>query len=736
MRSRVALRAVLLGVCLAAAGCFEEVPFRELAAWELEAEGTRAPVVLPRHLGHGLDAHAATYRLRATVPIEESWRGQDLTFTVSYHPARLALRVNGHEVPYLDEHVFDRLRMHSAHRFRIDGHDTQAATMEVELTVDSWMAQATWWDEPPRLARGPYGDARTRLVRIWNVGTAWISLVALLTFAFIYWILHLAASRRGATGTSADNKNTEFAKLAGGASLYPAVQLGLFQPIIGRRDLAFIVVALLIAVKASIQLTRKYLGRPLLPRWSSRVILLSTLTLLALGGGFLGTWWIYVVTAMTFGVIAYVGALTFRGVRPGEGTSGVRWIVVYWAVVLLLAVPDILTGVGVGTYLGGAQLTCFSLLVFVQGHAAFIGRDHTNLLVEQAALNRELGRRVAEAEAHNREIEVLNDELRRKVGDRSRELSAALRKLRTDAESALEAGTVLGDHYRVVGQLGAGAMGAVYRVERLTDGRSLAVKVVRGRPRPDTLERLMREAELAARIDHPHVVRVYDVDVTGEGELFLVMELVSGRSLEQERARFGERVFAETVLAQIASALAAIHEGGVVHRDLKPANVLVSFAGGVQAKVADFGIAGVGEQTGPVLKIGAPDEGASEDEVALGETVDAPPSSPKLTQTGAVMGTPLYMAPEVLRAAGPIGAAADLFSLGLIAYQLFGGAPLERDGRGGWRGERLPFATLVPDLDAATAALLERCLADDPARRPTARALADALIHGDARAVG
>jgi hypothetical protein len=164
-----------------------------------------------------------------------------------------------------------------------------------------------------------------------------------------------------------------------------------------------------------------------------------------------------------------------------------------WLALMLFAAFDVARSVGWGTVFGGMQFICASLLLFVGVQAYLLANGYTNLIVDQAKLNRELGARVDE-------VTVLNEELRRKVGDRSRELSTALRKLRIAGEDELTAGTVLGEHYRVLDRLGAGAMGAVYRVERLSDSRSMAAKVVRGRLRPDTLERFTREAELAARV--------------------------------------------------------------------------------------------------------------------------------------------------------------------------------------------------------------------------------------------
>ena len=135
-------------------------------------------------------------------------------------------------------------------------------------------------------------------------------------------------------------------------------------------------------------------------------------------------------------------------------------------------------------------------------------------------------------------------------------------------------------------------MGAVYEVERTTDGRRFALKTVI-HAHGSALARLAREAEIATKVTHPNLVGIVDIDVAPSGVMFIVMELVHGRPLSAEAQRFGEVPWAKEVLRQVASGLRALHEAGIVHRDLKPANVLleVAAAGPPRAKIADFGIA-------------------------------------------------------------------------------------------------------------------------------------------------
>ena len=189
---------------------------------------------------------------------------------------------------------------------------------------------------------------------------------------------------------------------------------------------------------------------------------------------------------------------------------------------------------------------------------------------------------------------------------------SAEERLRVTAD--LPAGTRLG-RFVVRSQLGAGGMGVVFAGEDTELGRPVAIKVVRGDvDQPAYRERLLREAQAMARLEHPHVVRVYEVG-TDRGKLFVAMEFVDGMTLTKwlQQVRPWREILA--MFRQVGAGLAAVHRTGLVHRDFKPDNVLVDRA--EHARVADFGLARVEDN-----------------------------SMPPLTRTGLVMGTPGYMAPE------------------------------------------------------------------------------------------
>ena len=258
--------------------------------------------------------------------------------------------------------------------------------------------------------------------------------------------------------------------------------------------------------------------------------------------------------------------------------------------------------------------------------------------------------------------------------------------------------------YEVLEEVAAGGMGVVYKARQPGLNRTVAVKMVLGEHRPGRPEvhRFLVEAEAVAAIDHPHVVRVYESGES-DGRPYLVMEYLSGGTLAQrlrERVRLAPHE-AAVLLAKVARGVQAAHDAGIVHRDLKPGNVL--FDDRDEPKVADYGLA----------------KRAGRD----------------LTRTGAVVGTPAYVAPEVADGRAKLaGPAADVWALGVILYQCLT-SELPFDGPDPWavlsavanRNPRPPRALsrAVPrDLEG----ICLKCLAKDPRDRyESAAALADDL---------
>jgi hypothetical protein len=251
--------------------------------------------------------------------------------------------------------------------------------------------------------------------------------------------------------------------------------------------------------------------------------------------------------------------------------------------------------------------------------------------------------------------------------------------------------------YRILGTLGAGGMGVVYKAVHRFMERVVALKVLNRSltARPGFAERFRREVKAAARLAHPNIVAAYDADEAA-GTHFLVMEYVAGTTLDREVARRGPLPVRETcdLVRQAALGLQHAHERGLVHRDIKPHNLLLTPGG--QVKVLDFGLARVLEEGGT---------GAA--------------SLP----SGTLLGTPDYVAPEQARDPGRADIRADVYSLGCTLYFLLAGRPPFPSGTPLQKllahQECSPpaLATASGDVPQALTRVLERMLAKDPARR-------------------
>ena len=264
-------------------------------------------------------------------------------------------------------------------------------------------------------------------------------------------------------------------------------------------------------------------------------------------------------------------------------------------------------------------------------------------------------------------------------------------------------GTSLG-HYHIVEKIGAGGMGDVYRATDSKLGRDVAIKVLSGvfAGAPERLLRFEREARLLAALNHPNIATLHGFEKDGDTH-FLVMELVSGSTLD-ERIASGTIPLREAipVFRQIAEALEAAHEKGVIHRDLKPANIKVTPDG--QVKVLDFGLAK-----------------AFLDGPSGSDLSQSPTFARGGTETGVILGTAAYMSPEQARGK-TVDGRTDIWSFGCVLYEALTGRKL-------FEGETVSdtiakILTLEPDFSAlpkrtprSIRSLLERCLQKDVARR-------------------
>lgn len=287
--------------------------------------------------------------------------------------------------------------------------------------------------------------------------------------------------------------------------------------------------------------------------------------------------------------------------------------------------------------------------------------------------------------------------------------SYRIEELNQDAEVARELG-----QYLLRRMLGEGGMGTVYLAEHRFLRRPCAVKLIRAEQARDetALARFEREVQSAAALTHPNTVQIYDYGRGEDGTFYFAMEYLPGISLEDLVERHGplEPARAVRILAQLCGALQEAHAQRLVHRDLKPGNVMLCERGGMHdvAKLLDFGL------------VGALQEKASD---------------PRITQVGAIMGTPAYMSPEQCMGDGEVTPATDIYSAGALGfYLLTGRAPF--DGRSSTQTivahlyETPPrVIDIRPDVPAALSDVIARCLAKPTADRyPDAASLERALL--------
>jgi serine/threonine protein kinase len=275
-------------------------------------------------------------------------------------------------------------------------------------------------------------------------------------------------------------------------------------------------------------------------------------------------------------------------------------------------------------------------------------------------------------------------------------------------------GTILAGRYLLEARIGSGTFGTVFRARHAELGHAVAIKVLQAsaNANPDSLARFRREGITACRVKHPNAVQVMDFGVTPGGVAYLVMELLSGYSLDQELVDGRKVPLARTVriMVPVCEALAAAHRSGIVHRDVKPANIFLHLAGGEEVpKVLDFGIARI-----------------------VGEAA----ADPRVTLEGFIVGTPVYMAPERFRNQ-PTDGRSDVYSAGITLYQMLTGRlPFAAD-------QSDPMAVAIRHLEAAPApmggdvpAAVEEVVMNALRKRPEHRP--DALHLGQdlARAAG
>jgi hypothetical protein len=683
---------VLVVLLLVSTGC-ERTTGQRLAHWTLDAPGVASqPVDMPVHLNGQLPNRFLRYRLTTTVELDRALVGHDVELVIAYLPALASLTVNGQEARLLGD-----LGLAGEHggslprRWLLPASATRGdAPVVFELEVTHRWTHSAWLDVVPELVVAGATPPWVERNRLLNEQGGWFGLIALSEVGMTFLVIYFWDRRRRAY--------LWFAIQALTASYYPAYVLGLPAIVLGwSAQNILLAQALAVAPIISVYFTHDFFDLPP-PHRAWRVLLTAALfaplTAIAEGTSFHDLRFAApVVVLCVFSGIVYQLATGIRLLGTFSDRGTVLFFLCCWVALGGSSWVDLLAWVGGPDLLDGGRPACIGLGLFGIFQSMLLGRSHFRSLAESDRLNDRLRAQVRDLEERQGEIATLNEELRRQIGRRSADILSALTRSPGSAHFEAVAGHVIEARYRIVGTLGVGGMGAVYEVERLSDGKRLALKValeVRGL----TLARLAREAQIATRVHHRNVVSIVDADVAEGGYAYLVMELVQGRSLAA--CENGHPIaWCLEVLVQVLEGVKALHSQNIIHRDLKPSNILLSGDDTPRplVKITDFGISRWLEDE--------PDDGLPGHAIPT-TTVQSRPSqrppppegdcpsttptradcvsrlrdalrTPQLTRTGAITGTPLYVAPELADGPVMLTPAVDVFSFGVVAYRLFTG---------------------------------------------------------------
>lgn len=742
------------------------------------AQTVAIPALLP------IPFEPLTYELRFDVALPNAMRHVPLGFSLPGFEGRAVVWADGQQLRASPLENASAYRASGARHYVLPASTTQDGQVQVRLEVAHRSALSARMTAAPAIFPLATPDPRVAFNRFFNETVATLALMALLQVGVTCVVVFLLDRRRRAY--------LFFGIQALTASYYPLFVLGVTPAWLGGWDMCVLALALLWAIYVSIWFTHSFfhLSRP--PRAILAVTWVGTVAVLVAPGPYdILRFGGIAVVAPIVAVATYQLLTCARLFAEGRDKWSAGFLLTAWLALAATTWGDFMFwGFGNDVF-SGARVAMVGLCLFAVSLSLLLSRSHIVSMNRADALNEELSSRVGQLLERRQEIEQLNTELRRQVTERSSQLFAALSlsASRRGRVPQLRAGAIVQGRYRVIGPLGTGGMGAVYEVVRLSDERRFALKLTRQVDKVG-LARFAREAQIASEIEHENLVSVYDVDVAPEGFLFLIMGLVDGPSLARRRDRFGDVAWALPILLDVARGLRALHERGVVHRDLKPANVLLTESGEcVTAQISDFGISHWGEaamqlvaearrQASAELPLPEKDDSgtwadlATDQSLAPGsdlQTAVARPSSPpdgnvarpyrrdvtdpelpskeqsltaapsvsasgqRLTRTGLIAGTPLYMAPELISEHDFVLPASDLFSFGFLAYlMLTGEEPYAESLALARMNQRhlpppRPLSHRLPTLPAKLAAALDACLVEVPEERPSAVEVVTAL---------
>lgn len=736
---------------------------------------TEIPVRLPGHFHHLLSSNPQEFSLVADIVLPETLRGRDLELGVACGSALWELFVDGESMPIvLHNDLLEKYRANGPRAFRIPARLTSRPALKARMDIRHTWTQSAWFDCPPVLTLSPPGLQCARVVHLLNNAFAWMSVVILCVLATYLLMLWLGNKKMRYAGL--------FSVQLAGVLPMPAHILGLLQPLFGPQDTAVMGLSLASALVVSVYSTNLQFGLGP-PKWYWKGILgANVLATVAAGGPFDVTQGLAPICVFTIllGLIRNLSVCVGM-YRRGTQRKVAAMSFLAWGSLLLSAGVDFVPWLQMGEPFAGLRLvplgmTFYSLFLFLG-----MGTDYLRTLERTDELNKQLQLQLQEAEKGQMEIQKLNDELRRQVAERSRQLLAALLPV-DDSEMGmpkLSPGELMEGRYKIVREIASGGMGQVFQAVRQDDGRVLAIKV--------SLEldtsaraRIVREAQVASRIVHPNLVSVIDVGVASTGYVYLVMEYVDGTTLSRWHQQFGNVEWGLTVLTQICHALTALHTSGLVHRDLKPGNVFVTVHAQnpnrpPMIKLGDFGISKahhqrrVGSLTPPKhtdMESSPPAEQTLVDKIPQHESHAStvamkaamrrgtpvkkkrkparadilpnmedilPGDIPDLTAAGVVLGTPMYVAPELASPWAEVTPAADMYSFGVLVFNVLGRStpfqqPLFYISQAGHSyPPACSITTVCPDLPDFLSQAIDSCLSVEPGKRPSARRMGELI---------
>jgi hypothetical protein len=739
-------------------GC-ERSTGQRLTHWTLDAPGLAPrPIELPVHLNGQLPDRFLVYRLSATVDLDRGLVGHDVELVLASLPAFASLSVNGQVARLLgDVGPAAQYGGSMPRRWLLPASATRGdAPVTFELDVTHRWTESAWIDVVPELVSAGATPPWVERNRLLNELGGWFGLIALSQVGMTFLAVYFWDRRRRAY--------LWFAIQALTASYYPAYVLGLPAIALGwSLQNVLLAQSLAVAPIVSVYFTHDFFGlRPPHRAWlvALAAALLTPIAAVTKDSRFLDlSLAAPAVVACVLTAVVYQLVTGMRLLRTYSDRGTVLFFLCCWVALGGSCWVDLLFWVGGPDLLGGGRPAGFGLGLFGIFQSMLLGRSHFRSLAESDRLNERLRGQVRDLEERQGEIATLNEELRRQIGRRSADILSALTRSAESAHFEAVPGHVVESRYRIVGTLGTGGMGAVYEVERLSDGKHLALKValeVRGL----ALARLAREAQIATQLHHRNLVSIVDADVAEGGYAYLVMELVQGRSLADCEDGHGIDWCLE-VLLQVLEGVKALHAESIIHRDLKPSNILLSKEGTSrpQVKITDFGISRwldeAPEGSATLQAMAAPTVQSRFNQTPRAGTADDTPaaspenrpttprevrSSPQLTRTGSISGTPLYVAPELADGPSQLTPAVDVFSFGVVAYRLLTGklpyieAPLHARLAGRQIARHPPLAPLCCALSENAARTFDACLSPTARERPTVDTLI-AVVRSEMRAV-